>query len=77
MNKLNATRIYYYCDPDGLAILIRQHGGKAYVETEQGRDVVITNRSLTWVRKVCKEKKRIFLAKFGAYFSTEDVPNDA
>lgn len=27
--------------------------------------------------KVCKEKKRIFLAKFGAYFSTEDVPNDA
>ena len=55
MNTLNATRIYYYCDPDGLAILIRKAGGKAYVETEQGREVVITNRSLTWVRKLCWE----------------------
>jgi len=47
------TRIAYLA-PDDLAILIRQHGGSAWVETEQGRDIVLTRRSMAWVRKLCR-----------------------
>ena len=49
------TVIRNYIAPNGLAILIRQHGGKAMVEIENGKEVVVTDRSLEWVQQICRE----------------------
>lgn len=43
-----------YIDPDGLVILIRQNGGSAWTETEDGRTVVKTRQPIAWVRRICK-----------------------
>jgi len=51
------ARIINYIDPDGLVILIRRHGGSAFVEADNGRDVVVTNRSIGWVRRLCQAQK--------------------
>lgn len=45
-----------YVDPDALAILIRREGGWAWVEyDEYGQQVVRTNRSLAWVRRLARK----------------------
>lgn len=50
----SATTISDYLDPDALCVLIRQHGGAAYVERIDGRDAVVTDQSLAWVRRLCR-----------------------
>lgn len=48
-------KIKNYIDSDSLAIAIRKAGGSAWVEIDCGREVVFTNRSLNWVRKICRK----------------------
>ena len=52
---MKRTVIRNYISPSELAILIRQNGGSAWVESDDnGREVVVTNRSMHWVRKTAK-----------------------
>ena len=53
MARLDQT-IYQAVYPDEIVILIRRAGGSAYVETENGHVVVRCDRSLAWVRRVCR-----------------------
>jgi hypothetical protein len=48
-------KIKDYLSPDALCIQIRKRGGSAYVERIDGKDVVVTNRSLAWVRRLTHE----------------------
>lgn len=52
--KENEMTTITYIDPESLAIAIRRAGGSAWVESIAGTDAVISNRSIAWVRRLCR-----------------------
>jgi len=48
------TTITNYISPDELCIAIRKNGGSAWVERQHGKDAILTDRSMAWVRRLAR-----------------------